>query len=390
MNADEIRKAEDEFEMNTYSKRGVVLVRGRAEFVYDVDGKEYVDCIGGHGVCILGHAHPKVVGAVREQIGIMATCAEVFYNDKRAELLALMQKILPRGLRRIFLCNSGTESVEAAMKLARITTKKKGFIAAMNGFHGRSMGALSLTYKPHYREPFLPLIGPVTHVHYNNAGEIEKILKENNDIAAVVLECVQGEGGVRPATREYLRTAREACSARDVLLILDEVQTGWGRTGKMFACENFDVVPDVMCVAKGMANGVPIGAAVSREDLRFAPLQHGSTFGGNPLACAAAVATINVLIEEKIPEKAARAGEKFLARLRGFESAKREAREARGMGLMLALELKKQSKDYIMKCAERGVLAMPAGDMVLRLLPPLIISESSIEKVVGVLNEVIE
>lgn len=343
-----------------------------------------------HGVCILGHAHPKVVEAIREQSGTMMTCSESYYNDKRAKLLALMQKVVPRGLRRVFLCNSGTESVEAALKLARATTKKKGFIAAMNGFHGRSMGALSLTYRPQYREPFLPLIGPVTHVHFNNADEIEKILKENNDIAAVVLECVQGEGGVRLATREYMQAVREACTARDVLLIIDEVQTGWGRTGAMFACENFGIAPDVMCVAKGMANGVPIGATVAREDLKFQPLQHGSTFGGNPLACAAALATINVLIDEKIPEKAARAGERFLARLREFEEKKNGVREARGMGLMLALELKKQSKEYIVKCAERGVLGMPAGDMVLRLLPPLVISESSTESVLAVLDEVIE
>ncbi len=388
MDADEIRKTEDELEMGNSTKRGTVLVRGRAEFAYDVDGKEYIDCMTGHGVCILGHAHPKVAQAVREQSELMMTCSETYYNDRRAELLALLQKILPGGLKRIFLCNSGTESVEAAMKLARVATKKKGFVAAMNGFHGRTLGALSLTYRPQYREPFLPLIGPVTHAHYNNSGEIEKILKENKDIAAVVLECVQGEGGVRPATREYLRAVREACTANEVLLILDEVQTGWGRTGKMFACENFGVAPDIMCVAKGMANGVPIGAAVSREDLRFQPQQHGSTFGGNPLACAAAIATINVLIDEKIPEKAARAGEKFLARLREFES-KSDVREARGMGLMLALELKKPSKEYMMGCAERGVLAMPAGDAVLRLLPPLIISENSIEKVISVLNEVI-
>ncbi|MEW6328551.1 MAG: acetylornithine/succinylornithine family transaminase [Candidatus Micrarchaeota archaeon] len=389
MNAGEIRKTEDELEMGGYTKRGTVLVSGRAEFAYDADGREYIDCVAGHGVCVLGHAHPKVAQAVREQGERMLTCSETYYNDRRAELLALLQKILPRGLKRIFLCNSGTESVEAALKLARATTKKKGFVAAMNGFHGRSMGALSLTYRPQYREPFLPLVGPVTHVHYNNAGEIEKILKENKDIAAVVLECVQGEGGVRPATREYLRAVREACSANDVLLILDEVQTGWGRTGKMFACENFGVAPDVMCVAKGMANGVPTGAAISRDDLRFQPQQHGSTFGGNPLACAAAVATINVLIDEKIPEKAARGGEKFLAGLKEFENGKGDVREARGMGLMLALELKKSSKEYIMKCAEKGVLAMPAGDMVLRLLPPLIISENSVARVLSVLDEVI-
>jgi acetylornithine/succinyldiaminopimelate/putrescine aminotransferase len=292
------------------------------------------------------------------------------------------------GFNKFFLCNSGAESIETALKLARISTKKTGFICAMNGFHGRTMGAVSLTFKLKYREPFAPLMEPVKRVRFGDASQIREAIDENT--SAVVLECIQGEGGVRVSPPEYLKEVREICTEKDVLLILDEIQTGFGRTGKMFAFENFGIRPDILCMAKSMAGGLAMGATASRDDLIFPPLAHGSTFGGNPVACAGAVAAISAIEEEGMLSNATENGAYFLSRLKELAETKKQVREVRGMGLMLAVELKVPTKDALMGLFAKKVLVLPGGLQVLRFLPPLVINKEEIDIAINALNEVLE
>jgi acetylornithine/LysW-gamma-L-lysine aminotransferase len=290
-----------------YPKRPLTLVRGLGARVWDADGHEYIDCAGGQGAANLGHAHPAIVRAVSEQASRLISCPEIFYNDQRALLLERLTSVAPPGLERAFLCNSGTEAVEAALKFARLSTGRREVVAAMRGFHGRTMGALSATWTRAYRAPFEPLVPGFRHVPYNDASAMQDAMTP--DTAAVILEVVQGEGGVHPCDPGYLTDVKAMCEARGVLLILDEVQTGYGRTGKMFACEHYGVRPDMMCIAKSMAGGMPMGACLIGPRVGPLPaMAHGSTFGGNPLACAAALATLEVIDAENLPDRAARLG----------------------------------------------------------------------------------
>jgi len=313
-------------------------------------------------------------------------CPEIFHNDQRAAYLDELGAALPAGLGRLFLCNSGTEAVEAAIKFARLHTGRSNIVATMRGFHGRTMGALSATYEPKYREPFEPLVPGVTHVPFN---KIEALAAAVNDqTAAVLLEPVQGEGGVRPADPGYLKAAEEICCRHGALLLIDEVQTGFGRTGSLFACTHDGITPAVLILAKSIAGGVPMGAIAIHESLGgFAPASHGSTFGGNPLACAAARATLKAMIDGDLPAQAARKGAYIMAQLAARNLSK--VREIRGRGLLIGLELKERVQPTLVALMERGVLALPAGPNVLRLLPPLIISDAEIDQVITIVSEVL-
>jgi len=369
-----------------YHKRPVALVRGMGARVWDAAGREYIDCVGGNGVANVGHANPYVVQAIREQAERLIVCSESFYNDRRAELLAELTRIAPPGLERAFLCNSGTEAVEGAIKFARLATGRKGLIAAKNGFHGRTLGALSATWRAEYREPFEPLVPGFSFVAYNDPADLEQAIGE--DTAAVLLEVVQGEGGVKPGDGDYLRRAQALCRERGALFIVDEVQTGFGRTGRMFASEHYGLEPDILCLAKAIAGGLPMGAVLLGPRVgELAERVHGSTFGGNPLVCAAALATIRYLEEQRLPQRAAELGDYFLARLRGIESPL--IREVRGLGLMIGVELKRKVAPYLAALLERGVLALPAGPIVLRFLPPLVISREELETVARAVEEVL-
>ncbi len=369
-----------------YAKRDLVIVRGEGALVWDEQGREYVDCVAGHGVANLGHSHPSVVQALREQAARLITCPEMFYNPVRAALLENLTALAPPGLDRAFLCNSGTEAVEAAFKFARYATGRVEIIAAMRGFHGRTMGALSATWNKKYRQPFEPLVPGFTHVPYNNLEKLEAAVTE--DTAAVILEVVQGEGGVHPGTAEYLRGAQEICRQRGALFILDEVQTGFGRTGRTFALEHYDLQPDILCVAKSLGGGVPIGATLLGERVKeLRPGLHGSTFGGNPLAAAAAVAALEALVEENLPQRAAEMGAYLMNELRKIESPL--IREVRGLGLMIGIELKQKVAPYLSALQERGVLALNAGMNVIRLIPPLVITRAQVDRVVEALREVL-
>jgi acetylornithine/LysW-gamma-L-lysine aminotransferase len=335
-------------------------------------------------VVLLGHCHPAVTAAIAEQAQRMVTCPGIFYNDRRAALLARLAELT--GLERAFLCNSGAEAVEGALKFARLSSQRTGIVATMRGFHGRTMGALSTTWNKNYREPFMPLIPGVTHVPYDRIDAMEESITDGT--AAVIVEFVQGEGGVRPGSAEYLSALRQLCTDRGALLIADEVQTGFGRTGKMFAFQHYGIEPDILCLAKGMAGGVPMGAVMLGD--RITGIHsgvHGSTFGGNPLACAAALATMDVLESEDLPARAAKSGAYLIDRLNSMHTP--VIREIRGLGLMIGIELRTRSRPYLEALIEQGVLALPAGPTVIRLLPPLIIERDSLDTVLAAIENVL-
>jgi acetylornithine/LysW-gamma-L-lysine aminotransferase len=375
----EIIAMESRYESGVFSKQPIALVRGAGAKVWDADGAEYLDCIGGSGSCNLGHAHPAVVAAITEQAGRMIMAPNGLYNDQRAQLLAELIGVAPAGLGRAFLCNSGTEAVEAALKFARFKTGRQKIVAAMRSFHGRSMGALSATWNKEYREPFEPLVPGFSFVPYNKLERMAQAVDDQT--AAVILEIVQGEGGVHPGTADYLQGVAALCKERGALLIIDEVQTGLGRTGKLFACEHYDLHPDLLCIAKSLAGGLPMGATLIAESWGELPHKiHGNTFGGNPLACAAARAALAALQNEELPQRAAARGAQLQAGFRAIDSPL--IKEVRGLGLMVGIELKTAAGPYLAALAQNGILALTAGATVMRFLPPLVITEEEIETVV--------
>ena len=390
MNEKEIVDIEEKIMANTFSKRNRVLTRGKGALVWDINGNEYIDCTGSYGVAVVGHCHPRVVEAVQKQVETLIACHASFYNDARSKLLKKIIGIAPKGLDKVFLSNSGAESVECAIKLARKYSGKPEIIAMVGAFHGKTMGALSATWKKKYRAPFMPLVPGFKHVPPNNLEKLREAITDKT--AAILVEPVRGEGGVRVPSDDFLPGLREICDEKDVLLIFDEVQTGFGRTGKVFACEHWNVVPDIMCLAKSVAGGIPMGATFARQDVMsaFQRGEHSSTFSGNPLVCAAASAAIDVLVEERLPERAATLGNYFKGKLEGLAEKHRIVREVRGLGLMLGMEMRFDVYNILLGCMDRGVLVLDAGRNVVRFLPPLVIEKKQIDSVIEVLDEVME
>jgi acetylornithine/LysW-gamma-L-lysine aminotransferase len=303
----------------------------------------------------------------------------------RSRLLQKLVEITPASLTRAYLCNSGAESVEAALKFARLHTGRPNFVTAMRGFHGRTMGAVSATYTPKYREAFQPLVPGFDYVPFNRIEKLEAMVNDNT--AAVMFELVQGEGGVNPIQADYLAAARELCSDRGALLIVDEIQTGFCRTGKFFASDHFDLQPDMMCLAKAMGGGVPIGATMLNAEIKIETGLHGTTFGGNPLACAAAIAAIGVYQSENMAQRAAELGDYFESRLNAVELS--QVRTVRRLGLMIGIEIKHKVQGILAQLLERKIIALPAGPNVIRMLPPLVIEKEQIDQVVAVLRELL-
>lgn len=375
-----------QYEFNVYPKRDIVIVRGKGARLWDESGREYIDCVGGQGVASVGHANEAVSRAVAEQAGKLVHCPGIFYNDTRALFLEKLAGVLPKNLNRTFLSNSGAESVEAAIKFARFTTKKTEFICSMRNFHGRTMGALSATYNPQYREDFEPLVPGFHFVPFN---QFEKLAEKVNDqTAAVLLEPVQGEGGVNVGQKDYFKKVRAFCDEKGILLILDEVQTGFCRTGKWFGFQHFGIEPDILCLAKAAGGGVPIGMTACSEKIQPPSGKHGSTFGGNPLSCAAGIAALDFMIVNHLDKQARDKGRTMLEKLSALQSSL--VREVRGLGLMIGIELKEKSKPYLLALMEKGVLALPAGPNVIRLLPPLVIETGDLDKVAAAIQEVLE
>jgi acetylornithine/LysW-gamma-L-lysine aminotransferase len=382
----DIIETENKHTSGLYTKQPIIFVRGQGALLWDTDGNEYIDCAAGHGVANLGHAHPKVAAAIAEQSTQLVTLFETFYNDKRAALMDKITTLVP-GLDKVFFCNSGTEAVEAALKFARVSTGRTNIIAAMRGFHGRTMGALSATYNKKYKEAFEPLVPGFSHVAYNNIAALEGAVTDQ--VAAVILEAVQGEGGVYPADPAYLQAARRICTDQGTLLIIDEIQAGLGRTGKMFAFQHSGITPDIVCIAKSLAGGLPMGAVLFGDSVKnLAPGLHGSTFGGNPLACAAAVAALTAIQEEDLPGQAAAKGAYLMEELKSIESPL--IREVRGLGLMVGIELKQKVAPYLQALQDRHIIALNAGLTTLRLLPPLVITREQLDRVVAALTEVLK
>ena len=380
---------EDAYLARVYQKFPVSIIRGKGAIVYDANGKKYIDCMSGYGVSLVGHCHPKIVEAIKRQAETLITCHGSFYNDKRAELLEKLVKITPKELDKVFLCNSGAESVECALKIAVKYTGRSKIVSMIRGFHGKTLGALSATWNPKYKKSFASLIPKkFNFVPFGNLERAEETI--DNETAAVIVEPVQGEGGVHVPPPDYLKGLREICDRHDAVLIFDEVQTGFGRTGRMWAFEHWKVSPDVMCIAKAMGGGFPIGATIAKAEVMNSLKvgEHSSTFGGNPLACAAASATIDVILEENLPERARRLGGYFKGLLEEMVGEFRILREARGLGLMLGLESRIFIHEILMKALNEGLLLLYSGRNVIRFLPPLVIEESHLEAAANILNKI--
>ncbi len=375
----------EQFLLPVYPMIDIELVRGKGCKLWDSNGNEYLDLTSAQGVTNVGHCNEYVNKAIQLQLNQLSNHYNSFYHSLRAQLAQKISQIAPTGLTRSFFCNSGTEAVEAALKFARASTGKKNVIAFHNGFHGRTMGALSATWRKEFRTPFEPLLEGFSHVPYNNIDAFESAITPQT--GTVILELVQGEGGVIPAQKDFVQALSEICQTKDILLIVDEVQTGFGRTGKMFACEHYGISPDLLCLAKGIANGFPMGCVLANEKIRVEKKSHGSTFGGNPVACAASLATIEYIQQNRLIENAQEQGNYFLHELQKMNSPL--IRETRGIGLMIGIELRQRSAPYLRQLSQRHVLALPAGMNVIRALPPLTITRSEIDLALEALQEVL-
>jgi acetylornithine/LysW-gamma-L-lysine aminotransferase len=377
---------EDEFMGNLYQRFPVTIEKGLGSHVWDTDGKEYIDCMGGYGVALVGHRNERVVNAIKLQLEKIITVHSSLYNKTREEFLENLIKIAPKNLSQVHLNNSGAEAVEAAIKFARKFTGKKGMIAMNGSYHGKSMGALSLTFSPKYRKVFQPLVEKVV---FSPFGDIESLRsKIDEDTGFVILEPIQGESGIHVAPDGFLQEIRKICDEKNILLVFDEIQSGFGRTGKMWASEHWNTIPDIMCLAKGIAGGVPMGATLVRPDILacMSKGEHSSTFGGNPLSCAAGTAAIKALTQDGLVENAAKMGKIFFEGLQNLKDRHKIIREIRGKGLMIGIELKFEVKDILLEGIEKGVLLLYSGRNIIRLLPPLVITQEDIAKVLETLD----
>jgi acetylornithine/N-succinyldiaminopimelate aminotransferase len=365
-------KALDERYVMPAFSRDMAIVKGEGSTVWDAEGKQYLDCVAGIAVCSTGHCHPAVVKAICDQAHQLIHCSNLYYVPHQGDLAKKLVEIT--GMHKAFFSNSGAEATDGALKLARVRTGKKKFVAFTHGFHGRTVGSLAVTHKPAIREPFEPLGMVKTFVEYGDLDELKKAV--DKDTAGVIFEPIQGEAGVIIPPDSFIKGIREVCDDSGALMIADEVQTGMGRTGKWLAMQHTNVKPDIVTLAKGIASGFPMGALVAREGLEFKKSEHGSTFAGGPLACAAALATIGVI--EKILPEVPRKGERFNKGLAPYKPRVR--------GLMIGMTIGDKCPDVQKKCAEQGVLVNCAADGNLRLVPPLVIADAEIDRVVGVIN----
>jgi len=373
-------------ELKVYTRRGITITHGRGALVWDAAGNEYIDCVGGIGVAAAGHANKDLADAIHRQALRITSVSNHFHNDVRQALAETLVSRAPACLTKVYFANSGAESMEGAIKFARFATGRKQFVCAARGFHGRTMGALSATYKAAYKEPFEPLVPGFEFAEYNNADSFERLI--GPETAGVIIELVQGEGGVYPAEGTFAEDVEKMCRRHGALLIIDEVQTGIGRTGTFFACEQFQVQPDIVTLAKGLGGGVPIGAVLVSDRVPPMPGKHGSTFGGNPLSCAAALATMEFIEKNKLVQEAGEKGD-YAAGL--LERAHLPGVvDIRHKGLMLGIELAYNAEPLILELQDRGILVMGAGERIIRLLPPLVISIENLTEAAECIIDVIK
>ena len=382
MNTQKIIELEKRHIMQTYTRPDFTIDHGKGCYAYDKEGKKYIDLVSGLATCTLGHGNKEFTKAVKKQIEKITNPTNLYYSEQQvvlAEKLAVLS-----GLDKCFFSNSGAEAAEAAIKLTRKHTKKIGIISTKHGFHGRTMGSLSATWKEKIRAPFKPLLESFKHVEYGDADAIEKEIDEKT--AAVIVEPIQGEAGIIVPKEGYLKNLREICDKHNILLIVDEVQTGCGRTGKFFAYEHEKIKPDIVMLAKGLANGIPIGVTIAKEEVAasFEKGDHGSTFGGNPVSCAAANYTVDYIMNNKLIENAAKQGAYIIEKIKSLKNS--NIKEIRGKGLMIGITIEGNAKEVVSKCNENGLLVNSPDDNILRLLPPLTIDKKTIDKAIKILG----
>ena len=379
--------------MNTYGRYDVTFEKGLGCKLYDIDGKEYVDFVSGVAVNCLGHSHPAIISALREQSEKLIHISNYYWNTTHT---LLAEKLINNSDHsKVFFCNSGTEAVEGALKIARKYGKLKGtegknvFLYMDNSFHGRTLGALSVTGQEKYQQDFRPLIDGVRKVNFNDIEDLKRNFDET--VCGIIIEPIQGEGGINTANIEFLEEARNLCDKYDALLIFDEIQCGIGRLGSLFAYKKFSVIPDVICIAKALGGGFPIGAVVANEkaSMAFVPGDHGSTYGGNPLGCAVGVAVLTELIEGGIIDKIEEKGIYLKERLLKLKDEYNIIDEVKGMGLLIGISLKTEAKKFSNLCFDNGLLVVTAGDNVVRLLPPLNVSKEELDEALVILEIVL-
>ena len=378
--------SEDQFMGNLYQRFPVTIERGEKAHVWDTNGKEYIDCMGGYGVALVGHQNKRVNNAIKEQIDKIITVHSSLYNKTREEFLKTLIDLAPEKLTQVHLNNSGAEAIEAAIKFARKFTGKKGMVAMKGSYHGKSFGALSITFNPKYKKAFAPLVEKVSFASFGDIESLKSVIDE--DTAFVILEPIQGESGINVAPEGFLQEVRKICDEKGILLIFDEIQAGLGRTGRLWACDHWNTAPDILCLAKGIAGGVPMGATLVRPDILAAMSkgEHSSTFGGNPISCAAGTAALRALTEDGLIENSEKMGKIFREGLENLKKKHSIIREIRGKGLMIGIELKFEVRDILMGLIREGVLMLYSGRNILRILPPLVISEEDVTKVLHALD----
>ncbi|MBH59250.1 MAG: aspartate aminotransferase family protein [Thaumarchaeota archaeon] len=383
MNDKELIDIEDQYLAPVYQKFPIILDKGEDCYIWDSSGKKYLDLMAGYGVSLLGHSNERIVKAISDQAKQLTSCHGSFYNEQRANASININKITPKHLNNIYLCNSGAEAVEAALKLCKKHSKDK--IISMSGsYHGKTIGSLSLTWSPKYKKSFQPLLDDVDFIPFGDSDSLSKI---TSDTGAVFLEVIQGENGVKFASVEYFKQLQEQCKKHDVLLVVDEIQTGLGRTGKMWAHEHYGLIPDILCIGKGLAGGMPVGAMISRKDsTNFSLGEHTTTFGGNPLTSSAINASIEFLSANNVVENAAKSGQIFLNGLKKLKSEYDSIRDVRGLGLMLALESKFPIKNILFDGLNNGLIMLYSGRTTLRFLPPLTLTETQVNSALQILD----
>jgi len=385
------KKKADKYHFDLYKRYPITLIKGRGCKVWDDERNEYIDALAGIAVNSLGHCHPRIVKAVQKQSAKLMHISNFYYNEPQSDLAEKLAEV--SGLDRVFFCNSGAEAVEGAIKLARKYSKNNGktgtIISMGNSFHGRTLGTIAMG-KDKYQNGFAPIPSGFERVQFNNVKALEN--RVNDQTIAIVMEPIQGEGGIVPVSKEFLQKTRDLADKYDFPLILDEVQTGIARTGKMYAYQNYGITPDIVASAKALGSGFPIGAVLAKEKAAdaFDYGNHGTTYGGNPLACAVALETLNVIEEEGICEKARVRGDYMMQRLRDLSENWDAIKEVRGIGLMIGVELNFPGAEVVVEMMKRGVLSNCASEVVIRLVPPLIISKEEIDKVIDVLVESIK
>ena len=392
MPTEELKDYAAKYLMQTYARQPISIVRGRGAKVYDMEGREYIDFVGGIAVNILGHGHPDLVQAIQRQAAQLIHVSNLYYTEPQVRLAQML--VDHSCADRVFFCNSGAEANEAAIKLARRYGHEKHganrfeIITMKNSFHGRTMATLTATGQEKVQKGFEPLVPGFVYAPFNDFAAIESLVTDKT--TAIMLEPIQGEGGVHVADQAYLKSLRELCTQKDILLIFDEVQTGMGRTGTLFAYEQLGVEPDIMTLAKGLGGGMPIGACLAKEAVAavFTAGSHASTFGGNPLACAAGLAVCRILIEGRVLEQARRMGDYLAKGLADFKDRHRAVRDVRGLGLLQGLEVEIDAKAVVADCLSRGVLVNATSERVLRFVPPLIISQAEIDRVLETLSSI--